>query len=144
MCENTCSQRYVEPKTDKRASAMFLRLLNFSGADVQHVRMQAPYRCAGVVSDCFWSSANFVTHTDELFSSISCISMSRMSIQSIRAASKSCPSKLSGLIKKENIGPYLLKSPKRVVNSTSSSRMYAAISAVLMLRCVDSSLKCRK
>lgn len=52
----------------------------------------------------------FITHSAELLSSISCIFMSSLSIQSIRVASKSCPSKLSGLIKKENIGPYLLKS----------------------------------
>ncbi|KAG7523725.1 eosinophil peroxidase-like [Solea senegalensis] len=35
MCENTCSQRYVDPKTDSSASAMSQRQLNFSGAGAQ-------------------------------------------------------------------------------------------------------------
>lgn len=62
----------------------------------------------------FLRSACFVIHSVEPCSLIGCIS-----IQSIRDASKTCPSRLSGLIKKENIDPYCLKSPNHVVNSDS-------------------------
>uniref|UniRef100_UPI00358EF7E6 chondroadherin-like protein n=1 Tax=Myxine glutinosa TaxID=7769 RepID=UPI00358EF7E6 len=41
MCENICSQRYVDPKTDSKASATFRRQLNFFGTDVQQVKMQS-------------------------------------------------------------------------------------------------------
>ena len=92
--------------------------------DAQQVRMWAPWSGTGVASNWFLSSPNFVNHSVELWAC--------------------CP---LGLIKKENIGPYFLKSTDRIVNPASSSRMYLVISAVLMLCWEDSSLrwwKCRK
>lgn len=85
LCENICSQRYVDLKTVSTANATFLRQLNFSGRDIQQVKMQVPWSCPAVVSSC---RQNLVTRSEPL-SSIRGIT-SCVSSQSLRDKSSSC------------------------------------------------------
>lgn len=98
------------PNTVCKAKATLLRQQDLSGNDVQHVKMQDPWLDTAMVSSSLHSSANLVVHNAELLNSISCISMSRVPLDCIRDSSNPCPSKLSGLNKKENMGPYFQKS----------------------------------
>lgn len=92
MWENVCSQIYVDQKAAHKANTMFLRQPNFSSRDIQQVEIQVLWSCLAVVSSCFYSFATFVTHSVELFSSVTGVIM--FTSRSIRDESSSYRSKL--------------------------------------------------
>lgn len=115
--------------------AEFLR--QFSCSDSQQVKMQAPWSCTAAVPSCCHSSANFFPQS-RAFSSFSCISMPSVFSQ-LKCDRSGWWIKLSGLIRKENSGPYSWKYWMRIANSVSSPRMYPCISVMLILHWPESS-----
>lgn len=72
------------------------------------------------------------------FSSFSCISMPSVFSQ-LKCDRSGWTIKLSGLIRKENSGPYSWKYWMRIANSVLSPRMYPCISVMLILHWPESS-----
>lgn len=111
---------------------MLLRRLNFSDRDIQQVKTQVLRLCPAVST---------YTHSFEFFSSISCITLSCASNQSISDKPSPCPSKLSGLIRQR--GSVLLKFLKPVLWYPNQACWRTCIFQ-LWWCCADCSIKCLK